>query len=125
MAVVVLAVATVALGCSPREAAPEEQRREPKGWVVVSFDVDPSDPAMLQLLDTERAVEKALRRSGAGVIDGNEVGQGTYELYVVGSDAEEMWRVVEPELADAPAPWTRVELRRGLRDDDPRVIVPR
>lgn len=79
---------------------------------------------MLVLLDTERAAERALRKSGVGVIDGNEVGQGIYELYFVGHDGEEMWRVLGPVLASAPLQWSRVELRRGLRDEDPQVLVP-
>jgi len=120
---IVLASTPLALGCTPRDRQPVEQRPEPDAWVVVSYDAKPSDPAMMELLETELAAERALRKSGAGVIDGNEVARGVYELYFVGRDREELWRILKPILAKAPVQWSRVELRRGLRDKDPQVLL--
>jgi hypothetical protein len=92
-------------------------------WVVVRYAVADDDPAMLTLLPVETAADEALQASGAGRIDGNEVGQGDYDMYFVGSDAQAMWAVLEPILAGAPVPWERVELRDGLEDPDPTVIT--
>lgn len=121
---VVLAGTTLVLGCSSPDGQSPERPREPNAWVVVSYDAKRSDPAMVGLLDTELAADRALRKSGAGVIDGNEAGQGVYELYFVGRDGDEMWRILRPVLARAPMPWSRVELRMGLRDRDPEVLSP-
>jgi len=93
-------------------------------WVVVTYEVDERDPAMLQLLPTETQADAALQAAGAGHIDGNEVGQGTYDMYFVGADADRMWSIVAPILDDAPVAWTRAELREGLEDPDPDVVTP-
>lgn len=98
-------------------AGPEDQ------WVVVTYDVVDGDPSMLQLLPTETRADAALQDAGAGHIDGNEVGQGTYDMFFVGADAERMWQIVEPVLEGAPVAWTRVELRERLDDPDPTVIT--
>jgi hypothetical protein len=55
-------------------------------------------------------------------VDGSDVGEDGYELYVVGTDAATMWKVLEPVFAQAPATWDRVELRDGLDDPHPTVI---
>ena len=91
-------------------------------WVVVTYDVVDEDPAMMLLLDSELAADEALQAAGAGFIDGNEVGQGTYDMYFVGSDREELWSVLEPILADAPESWVRVEMRDGLEDQTPIIL---
>jgi hypothetical protein len=75
------------------------------------------------MLETELAADEALAAADAGWIDGNEVGDFGYELYFVGDDAEEMWSALEPVFADAPVPWTRVELRDGLDDPAPGVLT--
>lgn len=41
---------------------------------------------------------------GAGVIDGNDLGQYGYEFYCAGHDAETMRRVLEPVSAESPVP---------------------
>ncbi len=118
-----VAAALLVSACSSDAAgSADEPDPGPRDWVVVSYDVPKDDPALMLLLDTEREVNRALHRSGAGVLDGNEVGQGRYDLYLVGADREELWDLVEPILADAPVSWTRVELRDGLNDRDPEVI---
>ena len=75
------------------------------------------------LLETELAADDALTEAGVGMIDGNEVGDHSYELYFVGDEGEAMWRVLEPVFEDAPVPWTRVEIRSGLEDETPRVLT--
>lgn len=95
-------------------------------WVVVTFGgADEALPIgwMDALLPAEMAAVEALETSGLGYIDGNEIGDHGYELYFVGSDRHAVWGVLEPELRDAPVPWTRVELRTHLEDVDPIVLV--
>lgn len=91
-------------------------------WVIVSYDVVEEDPAMMRLLATELAANAALQAAGAGVLDGNEIGQGTYDMYFLGSDREVMWDILEPILAHAPAAWTKAELRDGFDDDAPITV---
>lgn len=93
-------------------------------WVIVSYDVVEDDPAMMQLLDTELTADAALQAAGVGAIDGNEVGQGVYDMYFFGTDREAMWAIIEPILDDAPAEWTKAELRDGLDDDAPIIVEP-
>lgn len=93
-------------------------------WVVVIYAVDDGgfDP-MLELLDTEMAADAALYEAGAGWIDGNDIGSESYDLYFMGDDADVMWAVLEPVLAEAPVAWTAVELRDGLTDPDPTILT--
>ena len=68
--------------------------------------------------------DAALQAAGVGAIDGNEVGQGVYAMYFFGTDREAMWAIIEPILDDAPAEWTKAELRDGLDDDAPIIVEP-
>ncbi|MFJ6678783.1 hypothetical protein ACIQLK_06605 [Microbacterium sp. NPDC091382] len=95
-------------------------------WVTVSFEVNEEEfdvDLMDALFETELAADEALLDAGAGQIDGNGAGVGGYDLYFVGDDTAEMWRVLEPVFADAPVPWTRVELSDGLDDASPEVLT--
>ncbi|GLI28526.1 hypothetical protein ARHIZOSPH14_27680 [Agromyces rhizosphaerae] len=94
-------------------------------WVVVSFEGDEQfDLGLMDaLLPTELEADSALNRAGAGRIDGNDIGDHGYELYFVGDDADEMWEILGPVFAEAPVRWTGVELRDGLEDPSPTVIV--
>lgn len=91
-------------------------------WVVVTYEVVDGDPAMMMLLDSELAADEALQNAAAGFIDGNEIGQDTYDMYFIGQDRERMWSIIEPILGDAREEWIRVELRDGLEDQDPIII---
>jgi len=96
-------------------------------WVVVTFgSAEEEMPAgwMDALLPVEMEAAEALEESGLGYIDGNEIGDYSYELYFVGSDARAMWEVIAPSFARAPVAWTRVELRDSLEDADPTVLEP-
>ncbi|AWB86922.1 hypothetical protein [Mycetocola zhujimingii] len=117
------AVAAALTGCvtlflpSESESAPEIREPqipagEPEDWVIVFYESGSDDEAMAAmdaLLDTELAADEALVADGLGWIDGNEFGQGSYDLYFIGYDHDEMWAVLEPILATAPLKWTRVE----------------
>ena len=95
-------------------------------WVVVIFDGREQEfdlDLMGALLPTELAADQALAEAGIGWIDGNDVGANGYELYFVGSDAAAMWSVLEPVFAAAPVAWNRVELRAGLEDASPQVLI--
>lgn len=93
-------------------------------WVVVSYET--RNRSAVELMDalesTELRAAEALEAAGVGFIDGNEVGDDSYELYFNGKDAPAMWKVLEPVLAQAPTGWDRVELRDGLEDPHPTVI---
>lgn len=121
----------LASGCSlwlPWRSEPSE---EPAGdrfqeWVVITFtgtDEFPAD-AMDALLATELAADEALSAAGAGMIDGNEIGDGMYQLFFVGVDRHRMWGLLEPVFADAPIPWSRVELFTSLEGES-EVVLPR
>lgn len=95
---------------------------QPDDWVVITYDVQDEDPGMLKMLRTEMAADSALQAAGAGYIDGNEVGQGTYEMYFVGKHRIHGGKIVKPILDDAPVAWTKAELLDGLDDESPIVI---
>ncbi|MGQ7310185.1 hypothetical protein ACUOFU_00660 [Microbacterium arabinogalactanolyticum] len=126
---VVMLLSTASLAaCSSSEPASSEAQVAPPGddWVVVVFDDTDLEfdlGIMDALLETELAADDALTEAGLGMIDGNEIGDHSYELYFVGGDGEAMWRVLEPVFEDAPVPWTRVAIRSGFEDDAPRVIT--
>ncbi len=96
-------------------------------WVVITYTLQPGAEAsaMDVLLETELAAEAALRDTGAGVIDGNEVGDGEYQLYFLGPDRHRMWQVLKPVFAAAPLTWSRVELFQSLNEEPVEVILPR
>lgn len=107
---------------TPEVEAPQEA----DAWVVVIFEDRPIEfdgNLMDALLETEMKADEALAEANAGWIDGNDVGAHSYDLYFVGSDVDAMWSALEPVFKEAPVAWTRVELRNGLEDPDPRVIT--
>ncbi|MFT3832255.1 MAG: hypothetical protein QM711_02890 [Micropruina sp.] len=134
IAALAIAVLTVLAGCAVSTWVTVDEEDdggtvEGQAWVVVMFENRPElfdGDLMKALLDTELAADRALVAAGAGVIDGNDVGQHGYELHFAGHDAETMWKVLEPVFAKAPAPWTRVELySHGLDAKPTKVLSPR
>ncbi|OUE32405.1 hypothetical protein BFL35_00505 [Clavibacter michiganensis] len=106
-------------------ARPWTREDDPDDWVVLRFEAGASGSAyeaFESLAATETAGDDALQLLEAGWIDGNEFGDGSYDVYFVGPDRRIMWEVLEPIFADAPVPWTSVELRRGLEDRAPVVV---
>ncbi len=73
------------------------------GGTADQFDLEVFDA----LLGTENAADEALKGAGAGWIDGNQIGDHQYDVY----------------FANAPADWTRIELRDGLNDVDATVFT--
>lgn len=128
-AVFALVLVGVTTGCTTTATANTETPAEPDpddDWVVLTFaetdqqfDVDVMDA----LLEYELAADDALAAAGAGGIDGNDVGDYQYTVYFVGADRDVIWRLLEPIFADAPIPWTRVELREEFEDESPDVIT--
>ncbi|WOP17507.1 hypothetical protein [Raineyella sp. LH-20] len=94
-------------------------------WVVLTFrgteEVD--DQLMAALEQTEHEADEALQRAGVGAIDGNEIGDHEYQLYFVGKDRDEMWRILRPVVDRAPVAWERAELRHTLDDPQPWVVA--
>lgn len=70
------------------------------------------------------AADAAPQAGGAGVLDGNDIGEHQYNLYFVGGDADRMWEILAPIFEAAPIHWTSVELRTGYDDPDPVVLAP-
>jgi hypothetical protein len=106
-------------------AHPWTREDEPDDWVVLRFEAGESASAyeaFESLAATETAGDDALQLLEAGWIDGNEFGEDSYDVYFVGPDRRIMWEVLEPIFAEAPVPWTSVELRRGLEDAAPVVV---
>ena len=112
-------------GCGT--GAPEDVANSAKpDWVVVAFDTSgPGHPATsMAMIRAELRAATALQQAGLGVIDGNEAGRHSYDLYFTGADAEAMWAVLAAKIDDAPYAWKRAELRDGLNDHDPVVVRP-
>lgn len=112
--------------CASPTSNPSQISPEENDWVVVMFEDRPAEfdgGLMDALLETELSADEALGAAGVGRIDGNDVGAHGYELYFIGTDAAQMWDVLEPIFASAPVSWTRVELRNGLEDSAPRVLT--
>ncbi len=119
-------VGGVASGCTGASPAASISV-EANDWVTVTFagTNDEFDLGVMDALaDTETAADEALQSSGAGWIDGNDIGEHEYNLYFNGYDRAVMWGILEPIFADAPLSWSRVELRGGLDTDEPTVITP-
>ena len=103
-AIIVTALLTAGCGTQP-VSEPEPRVHD---WVVVSYVAETPGrelDAMKALLKTELAADQALRDAGAGLIDGNEVGPGEYDLYFVGRDREGMCgRCSDPSSTRRPSP---------------------
>lgn len=93
--------------------------------VLVVFALDAefgNDSTLKQMWAVEDRAAAALESSGAGYIDGNEIGASEYALYFYGTDREAMWQVLEPIMRDAPIPLSRVELWPPGESAEPTVI---
>lgn len=118
-----LSACTVPPMVQPQDAV-EADDIDGDDWVVVVYAFGDEEPsAMLELLDTEMAADAALAEAGLGWIDGNEIGDESYDLYFAGSDAAAMWAVLRPVLDDGPVAWTSAELRDTLEDPDPTIVL--
>jgi len=134
LAVLALFTSGLLAACAPATSTvPTSDESDSQGsegddtaWVVVMFEnrEDEFDVNLMEaLFETEMAADEALQIAEAGWIDGNDVGANGYELYFTGRDPKAMWQVLEPVFAQAPVAWTRVELRTGLEDPAPVVLV--
>ena len=94
-------------------------------WVVVTYADDETMPISIMdaLKDTELEASAALDRTGVGFMDGNDIGDGEYQLYFGGQDREAVWRIVQPILDRAPVKWDKATLSTSNDDDDPTVLV--
>ncbi|MEV8410224.1 hypothetical protein AB0R12_31900 [Streptomyces niveus] len=66
----------------------------------------------------ERSIGAAVAAAGVGEVDGNEFGGGEVVIYAYGSDAEDLFRVMEPGLRALPFRPAHVVLRYGKPADD-------
>lgn len=92
--------------------------------VIVSIKTDQLDWDLV--MDLEEKIEDALAESGAGELDGNDVGQGEYNIYMYGPDADRVWEVAEPVISGSgfPIPAGSSVLRRygDVNDDEAREV---
>lgn len=96
-----------------------------EGRVIVSFTGSESEfPVdwIDRLGPTETAAIAAIERARLGTIEGNEIGDNSYELTFVGNDGLAIWAAIKPTFDLAPVRWSRVEIRRSLEDPSPTVI---
>lgn len=79
-------------------------------------------PGGLDLPVLEERVERALRLSRVGELDGVQPGPGTLTLLAYGDDADRLWRALGPALRDVAPPPTTVTLRYGYVGAPDRTI---
>jgi hypothetical protein len=72
-----------------------------------------------QLMDLEQRLETAIESSGAGELDGNEVGGGEFVVFIYGPDADRLFAVVEPLLRESPLASGGFAVKRYGAADDP------
>ena len=98
----------------PTSSAPPPRRRpspeEPSIEVILAV-ADSS--AIDAAFDTEEALHEGLKRSGVGYVDGNEVGQGEFTIFVYGPDLASLRRSTESVVRER---WTRPGARLRLSD---------
>lgn len=127
VAVAVLALVALA-GCARAAGqsgpAPSAAGDDQDDWVVVTFEGDAEFDGELMdsLLETEVAADDALQAAEEGALDGNEIGDGVYQLFFVGADRFRMWAVLRPVMDQAPVKWQTAELLNGLEDREPSLI---
>ena len=99
----------VRLAMPEAEAAESSREAEPSGegrdigellaadQVVLTFPISTKEQ-MDTVLKLEEAVEPALTGNGSGFLDGNEIGDGTFALFLMGVDEDRFKAVVLPLL---------------------------
>lgn len=126
-AVILLVVGLLGGAALVLTSAGGESDFEPTGddWVVVTFPAEAGAGGLtwVRMMRIELAADRALGDAAAGALDGNEVGQGTYDLYFVGDDAAAMWEVLRPIMDDAPVRWSSARLQDTLDDAAPVVVT--
>lgn len=70
----------------------------------------------------EERLERAIRASGAGELDGNEFGGGEAVIYMYGSDKDRLWAAVEPVVRGFPLRPGFALLRPGGPEVDPERV---
>lgn len=84
---------------------------EPEECFLVSFEAEPLPDEFWMLQD--RLYEE-MDNSEVGKFDGNEIGEGTAELFFYGPDASQLFQAIEPILSEYPmCRNARVVLRKG------------
>ncbi|MGW2585714.1 hypothetical protein ACWCYZ_31085 [Streptomyces virginiae] len=66
-----------------------------------------------RVFDAERALQAAVSAAGVGEVDGNEFGAGEVVIFAYGSDADALYRAMEPSLRALPFRPAHVVLRYG------------
>lgn len=74
---------------------------------------------LAQLLAFERQLAGAVASSGAGELDGNEVGVGEFVIFTYGPDADRLFGAVEPLLRASPLARDGFVVKRYGSADDP------
>jgi hypothetical protein len=97
-----------------------EEELDSSQAVIVSFNL-PSDISDREILKHVYAIEdrldEALEKTGIGDCDGHEFSDGWGIIYIYGSDADKLFEVARPILADAPFKPMDIILRYGIAND--------
>lgn len=86
-------------GLSAGVAAPTSQSRDNEAGVSLHLHLS-DESALQQAFLLERRLADALKRANVGYIDGNEIGQGDFAVYLYGPSREALVRVADSTLAD-------------------------
>jgi pimeloyl-ACP methyl ester carboxylesterase len=78
-----------------------------------------SEGEVARLMELERELEIAIDASGAGELDGNEVGQGEFVVFTYGPGADRLYSVMEPLLRESPLAQGGFAVKRYGELDDP------
>ncbi len=84
------------VACSKPSAAPPEQALLLR--IILSGDEYGTEEERAWCYALEEELEQALENAGAGMLDGDEFGDGRCDVYMYGPDANRMWDVVAPIL---------------------------
>ena len=98
----------------------EKQAAEPTGEVLVELDGVHLPESVYRTCDVatlENRLEAALESEQEGELDGHESGPENTTLFLYGSDAEALFRAIEPVLRDYPlCQGARVTIRQDSRE---------
>ena len=75
--------------------------------VLVHLKLTSSGPDEAEVMwgqELEELLEKVVRQAGVGLVDGNEIGEGEFVIYIYGSDASRIVAALTPQLSSAAWP---------------------
>lgn len=90
-------------------------------WIRLSDAQSGTKDEREKIFKLEDEVMERIEKSGAGVYDGNEIGEGFFTMYMYGKDASRLWDVALPLLKRFQPPVGSYAIKRygkpGARQD--------